>query len=74
MQIRLLINYVTRVTIYLHHLFIFTATVNFIDYADKNYFLQFGLCHFQETEENFEMRCYTVLWKLCMADLNNVQN
>ncbi len=23
-------------------------------------------------QENFEMRCYTVLWKL--ADLNNVQN
>ncbi len=31
-----------------------------------------NLGHFQETEENFEMRYYTVLWKLCMADLNNV--
>ncbi len=25
-------------------------------------------------QENFEMICYTVLWKSCMAELNNVQN
>ncbi len=25
-------------------------------------------------QENFEMRCYTVLWKWCMVDLNNVPN
>ncbi len=37
---------------------IFTATVNFNDY----------------TKENYKKKCYTVLWKLCMADLNNVQN
>ncbi len=59
---------------YLHYLSISTATVNSNDYTDKNYFLLFRPCHFQETDENCEMRYYTVLWKLCIADLNNVQN
>ncbi len=66
MQIRLLLSYVTIYIIILY------SNVN--DYTDKNYFLLFIPCHFQETEENCEMRCYTVLWKMCMADLSNIQN
>ncbi len=72
MQIRLLVSYVTRVTIYI--IFLHAMPLNANDYTDKNYFLLFRPCHFEETRKLWNDICYTVLWKLCMADLNNVQN
>ncbi len=49
MQIRLLISYVTRVTIYI--IFLHAMPLNANDYTDKNYFLLFRPCHFEETRK-----------------------
>ncbi len=72
MQIRLLISYVTRVTIYI--IFLYSMSL-YILMTIQTRITFYNLDHviFKKQKNILKMRCYTVLWKLC-ADLNNVQN